>query len=75
MMLVMGTISLLCGMYSVGTAIRGFAAGKTEDLDEFPPIKRKKNPVKFYMYTLACLVGGIAMIVCGVLLLQVSLTR
>jgi hypothetical protein len=75
MMIVMGTISLLCGMYSVGSAIKSFATGKTEDLDEFPPIKRKKNPVKFHMYTFACLVGGIAMIACGVLILLVSLTR
>ena len=75
MKIVMGIIILLCGIYCVRGAIKSLATGKTEDLDELPPVKRKKNPVKFQLYTLSCLVGGIAMIVFSVLMLLVSLTR
>jgi hypothetical protein len=46
--------------------------GKTEDLDEFPPIKKKRNPIKFYLYILTCMAGGIAMTIFGVIMLVVE---
>jgi hypothetical protein len=76
MKILMGIIILLCGMYSTYSAIRGLTAGKTEDLeDEFPPIKKRKNPIKFYLYTFACMAGGIAMIIFSLVMLWVQIVK
>ena len=71
----MGIIILLCGIYSVYSAIKGLTTGKTEDLDEFPPIKKRKNPIKFYLYIFACMAGGIAMIIFSVIMLVVQIVK
>ncbi len=68
----MGIMILLCGLYSVYSAIKSMTTGKTEDLDEFPPIKKKRNPIKFYLYILTCMAGGIAMTIFGVIMLVVE---
>jgi hypothetical protein len=75
MKILMGIIILLCGIYCVYSAIKGLATGKTEDRDEFPPIKKRKNPVQFYVYIVACMAGGIAMILFSVIMLVVQIVK
>jgi hypothetical protein len=76
MKILMGIIILLCGIYSAYSAIKSLTAGKTEDLeDEFPPIKKRKNPIKFYLYTLPCMAGGIAMIIFSIIMLWVQIVN
>ena len=67
----MGIIILSCETYSAYSAIKNLSTGKTEDLDEFPPIKKRKNPIRFYLYIVACLAGGIAMIIFSGIMLAV----
>lgn len=76
MKILMEIIIFLCGLYCIYSAIKSLAAGKTEDLEDgFPPIKKKKNPARFYLYTLGCMAGGIAMIVFGAIMLWVQVAR
>ncbi len=76
MKILMGIIILLCGIYTAYSAIKGLSTGKTEDLeDEFPPIKRRRNPIQFYLYIFTCLAGGIAMIIFGVIMLWVQIVK
>lgn len=76
MKILMGIIILLCGLYCAYGAIKSLAAGKTEYLEDgFPAIRKKKNPVRFYLYTLTCMAGGIAMIVFSVIMLWVQIAR
>lgn len=71
----MGIMLFLCGLYSVYSAIKGLTSGMTEELDEFPPIKKRKNPIKFYFYIFTCMVGGIAMILLSVIMLVVQIIK
>lgn len=72
----MGIIILLCGIYSTYSAIKGLSAGKTEVLeDEFPPIKKRNNPIQFYLYIYTCMAGGIAMIIFSAIMLWVQIVK
>ena len=55
-------ILLLCGTFIVAGSARSLARGRTEDRDEFPPIRKTRNPIQFYLYVYACMAGGTAMI-------------
>lgn len=76
MKILMGIILLLCGIYCTHGAVKSFATGKTEDReDEFPPIRKKKNPIQFYLYIVTCMAGGIAMIIFSVIMLWVQIVK
>lgn len=76
MKIVTGIIMFLCGIYLTYNAITWLTAAKTEDLEDgFPPIKKRKNPVKFYLYVGACMAGGAAMILFSVMMLWVQILK
>lgn len=76
MKILMGIIILLCGIYSTYSAVKSLTTGKTEDLeDEFPPIKKRINPIKFYWYIFVCMAGGIAMIIFSAMMLWVQIAK
>ena len=76
MIIFMGLIILGCGIYVAYRAIKNLTTGRTEIReDEFPPITRKKNPMRFYFSTFTCMAGGIAMIVFSVLILTAQIAK
>jgi len=68
-------ILLLCGAFIVAGSARGLARGRTEERDEFPPIRRTRNPIQFFLYVYACMAVGIAMILFGVAMLIIQVAR
>jgi len=76
MKLLTAIIILLCGLYITYSAIRQLYAGKIEDIEDgFPPIKKKKNPIKFYLSIFAGMTMGIGLTLIGVMLLWVQFVK
>ena len=71
----MGILLLLCGLYCVYSAARGLSSGSAEDIDDFPPVKKRKNPINFYVYICTCMAGGLAMILLSVIMLVVQFVK
>lgn len=71
-----GIIFLVCGLYCTYSAIKDLSAGKTEDREDgFPPIRKSKSPVKFYLYIFSCMALGIALTLISALMLWVQLVK
>jgi hypothetical protein len=71
-----GIIFLICGLYCMYSAIKSLSAGKTEDREDgFPPIRKKKSPVKFYLYIFSCMALGIALTLISAIMLWVQLVK
>lgn len=76
MIIATGIVVLLLGLYIVYEAVKSLKTGKTENREDgFPPIVRKKSPVHFYFSTISCLIGGIAFVVFGVLMVWVQMAK
>lgn len=74
-MTITGIIILLCGTFITFGAARSLSSGKTEEREELPPIKKARNPARFYLYVFACMAGGIAMSLLGVVLLALQASK
>ena len=76
MTIVMAVLIFLCGIYSIFTVIKSVATGRAEDTDELSHgVTRRRNPIRFWTYMIACSVGGMVMIVLGVAMLLGTLWR